>query len=239
MAGWFIDDSHNLSEDRHVCVCVVSVIVKHPVLPPCVVDGCSRNPLHCYYYIIATTVYLLMIYLLCCSTDQDTSWRHVHPPHHSWTVFAQRPQDCPCDALCRHGLWCAGKKCCYAWSVTCLHLLPLYLHTSVSGPSIKLKNSLSMVYVKISIKTVHKNLIRNTLFLPFSLSTCTYLFSVPDPVFKINLKQSWLPVFWNKIQKHKRLKQNADFNRTTRNIGHTLGQPPFIKQRTWQVNGDK
>ena len=82
------------------------------------------------------------------------------------------------------------KQCCYAWSVTCLHLLPLYLHTSVSGSSIKLKNSLSMVYVKISIKTVHKNLIRNTLFLPFSLSTCTYLFSVPDPVFKINLKQS-------------------------------------------------
>ena len=30
------------------CVCVVSVIVKHHVLPPCVVDGCSKNPL--YYY---------------------------------------------------------------------------------------------------------------------------------------------------------------------------------------------
>ena len=40
-----------------VCVClsqsvsVVSVIVKRPVLPPCVVDGRSRlNPLYYYYY---------------------------------------------------------------------------------------------------------------------------------------------------------------------------------------------
>ena len=32
-----------------VCVCVVSVIVKRPVLPPSVVDERSRNPL---YYII-------------------------------------------------------------------------------------------------------------------------------------------------------------------------------------------
>ena len=53
----------------------------------------------------------------------------------------------------------------------------------------KIKNSLSMVYVKISIKTVHKHLIRNTLFLPFSLSTCPYLFFVTDSVFKINLNK--------------------------------------------------
>ena len=33
-----------------MCVCVVSVIVKRPVLPPCVVDGRSRNPLYYYYY---------------------------------------------------------------------------------------------------------------------------------------------------------------------------------------------
>ena len=34
-----------------VCVCVVvSVIVKHPVLPPCAVDGRSRNPLYYYLY---------------------------------------------------------------------------------------------------------------------------------------------------------------------------------------------
>ena len=33
-----------------VCVCVVNVIVKCPVLPPCAVDGRSRNPLYCYYY---------------------------------------------------------------------------------------------------------------------------------------------------------------------------------------------
>ena len=32
------------------CECVVSVIVKRPVLPPCVVDGRSRNPLYYYYY---------------------------------------------------------------------------------------------------------------------------------------------------------------------------------------------
>ena len=31
------------------CVCVVSVIVKRPVLPPSVVDGRSRNPLYYYY----------------------------------------------------------------------------------------------------------------------------------------------------------------------------------------------
>ena len=31
-----------------VRVSVVTVIVKHPVLPPCTVDGRSRNPL--YYY---------------------------------------------------------------------------------------------------------------------------------------------------------------------------------------------
>ena len=28
------------------CVCAVSVIVKHPALPPYVVDGSSRNPLY-------------------------------------------------------------------------------------------------------------------------------------------------------------------------------------------------
>ena len=33
-----------------VCVCVVSVIVKRPVLPPSVVDGRSRNPLYYNYY---------------------------------------------------------------------------------------------------------------------------------------------------------------------------------------------
>ena len=29
---------------------VISVIVKHPVLPPCAVDGRSTNPLYYYYY---------------------------------------------------------------------------------------------------------------------------------------------------------------------------------------------
>ena len=40
----------------HLCVCVyvcvVSDIVKHPVLPPCAVDGRSRNPL--YYYLFTS-----------------------------------------------------------------------------------------------------------------------------------------------------------------------------------------
>ena len=31
------------------CVCVVSVIVKRPVLPPSVVDRRSRSPLYYYY----------------------------------------------------------------------------------------------------------------------------------------------------------------------------------------------
>ena len=31
-------------------MCVVSVIVKRPVLPPSVADGLSRNPLYYYYY---------------------------------------------------------------------------------------------------------------------------------------------------------------------------------------------
>ena len=39
-----------------VCVCVVSVIVKRPVLPPCVVDGRSRNPLYYYYYVWGAAV---------------------------------------------------------------------------------------------------------------------------------------------------------------------------------------
>ena len=43
-----------------VCVCVVSVIVKHPVLPPSVVDGLSRNPLNYYYY-----YYYYYYYVLC------------------------------------------------------------------------------------------------------------------------------------------------------------------------------
>ena len=36
-----------------LCVCVVSVIVKRPVLPPSVVDGRSRNPLY-YYYMLSS-----------------------------------------------------------------------------------------------------------------------------------------------------------------------------------------
>ena len=52
-----------------VCVhgCVVSVIVKHPVLPPSVVDGCSRNPL---YYSSSS-----------CGDDSVAQWvPHRGPP---------------------------------------------------------------------------------------------------------------------------------------------------------------
>ena len=33
-----------------MCVCVISVIAKHPVLPLCAVDGRCRNPIYYYYY---------------------------------------------------------------------------------------------------------------------------------------------------------------------------------------------
>ena len=39
-----------------VCVPVVSVVVKHPVLPPCAVDGQSRYPIYYYYYDLSLTV---------------------------------------------------------------------------------------------------------------------------------------------------------------------------------------
>ena len=48
---FFYSPAHPLVQ-RCVCVCVVSVIVKRPVLPLCVVDGRSRNPLYYYYYYV-------------------------------------------------------------------------------------------------------------------------------------------------------------------------------------------
>ena len=51
----------------HVCVCVVNVIVKRPVLPPSVVDGCSRNPLYYYYY-----------FVVCIFSGQKTHSLAVH-----------------------------------------------------------------------------------------------------------------------------------------------------------------
>ena len=44
-------------------VCVVTVIVKRPVLPPCVVDGCDRNPLYYYYLYMGASVYIIYIYI--------------------------------------------------------------------------------------------------------------------------------------------------------------------------------
>ena len=48
-------DKHKKCQDVSETVCVracvcVCVTVKRPVLPPCAVDGRSRNPLYYYYY---------------------------------------------------------------------------------------------------------------------------------------------------------------------------------------------
>ena len=48
-----------------MCVCVVSVIVKRPVLPLCVVDGRSRNTLYYYYYPLQGQTGSLGINQLC------------------------------------------------------------------------------------------------------------------------------------------------------------------------------
>ena len=63
-----------------VCVCVaaaaaaaviVSVIVKHPVLPHCVVDGRSRNPL--YYFIIIMKMMIRLVIDRVLPTQKLTS----------------------------------------------------------------------------------------------------------------------------------------------------------------------
>ena len=51
-----------------VCVCVVSVIVKRPVLPPSAVDGRSRNPL---YYLMNFAFSLFEFYLLPLNFTSD------------------------------------------------------------------------------------------------------------------------------------------------------------------------
>ena len=48
VCGWEFTLCHFMTVSC-MCVSVVSVIVKHPVLPPCTVDGRSRNPLYYYY----------------------------------------------------------------------------------------------------------------------------------------------------------------------------------------------
>ena len=42
-----------------VCVCVTSVIIKQPMLPPCVVDGCYR-------FFIFVIIYMLALLLFIC-----------------------------------------------------------------------------------------------------------------------------------------------------------------------------
>ena len=62
-----------------VCVCVVSVIIKRPVLPPCVVVWRSKNPLYLFIYFVNSSSVK--------RTDQDPDTfsieRGVAPhPHH-------------------------------------------------------------------------------------------------------------------------------------------------------------
>ena len=56
------------------CVCVISVIVKRPVLPPCAVNGRSRNPLyHYYYYYAVLTAHLLNASVACSALPVELS----------------------------------------------------------------------------------------------------------------------------------------------------------------------
>ena len=58
---------------------MVSVIVKRPVLPLCVVDGRSRNPLYYYYYLYFTYLQLKKLVPLVsdgfpdCSVENENS----------------------------------------------------------------------------------------------------------------------------------------------------------------------
>ena len=51
-----------------VCTCmsvsVVSVIVKRPLLPPCAVEGCSKNPLYYYILHVYGCFYLIWLFIV-------------------------------------------------------------------------------------------------------------------------------------------------------------------------------
>ena len=80
---FFYSPAHPLVR-RCVCVCVcarvcvVSVIVKRPVLPLCVVDGRSRNPLYYYYYYY--WIPPLSILGGCLKAVALRWGKHLHPP---------------------------------------------------------------------------------------------------------------------------------------------------------------
>ena len=71
-----IPSSNTVCVGVHACVraceCVVSVIVKCPVLPPNVVDGCSRNPLYYYYYYMVLLNQCLFYYNMCKHLPRST-----------------------------------------------------------------------------------------------------------------------------------------------------------------------
>ena len=61
----------------------VSVIVKRPVLPPCVVDGRSRHPLSNYYiiYYMAAAVSARYVYTIQPRTmSLHAKYLHISPP---------------------------------------------------------------------------------------------------------------------------------------------------------------
>ena len=69
----------------HVCewACLVGVIIKHPALPPCAVDGCCRNP-H-YYYIHLAIFAVRTKPRVCC--EVTWAWRRRWAAR-SWTTQA-------------------------------------------------------------------------------------------------------------------------------------------------------
>lgn len=124
---------------RHWCIRLKNILLYMIAETYHSLDLCSNGWLICWWWSaprgrILWAAYLLMICLFYSYPDQDTSWRHVHPPHHSRTMSAQCPQDCPCHALCWHGLWCTGKGMCSTHFSLCLSLPSLSLFLGMLFP---------------------------------------------------------------------------------------------------------
>ena len=79
-----------------VCVCVVSVIVKSPVLPPSVVDGCSRNPLYYYYYYTHRCIVAHTCMRICTHATQGHARTHTYTHTHRCIVAHA------CLRICTH-----------------------------------------------------------------------------------------------------------------------------------------
>ena len=95
-------------------MCVVSVIVKHPALPPCAVDVCSRNPLY-YYYNPNEDILSLILLLLLASLRETPTLTCA-----TGVVRCVRSEECL--TLCRQGLWAAAVAVtagAYCWFFFC------------------------------------------------------------------------------------------------------------------------